>query len=388
LEKVLQNKNVIDVAFFVLTDTQWKYGKLYELLAQNPRFKPVIVVCPFWLREFKALRMALLQRTYDFFVNKGYNVLNTYDEQSGQWVNLKETLHPDIIFWAFPYEKQTKDEYFITNFPDSLSCYVPYFFGTFGENWTFDLKFHNLLWIFFCETSFHKEVCTKMQRMKGLNVFVSGYPATDVYIDKINNPYFPWKKTEGNRLKVIWAPHHSIAKSGYSTFLINCDTMLYIAKKYSSEIQFVVKPHPVLKSSLYALKDWGQEKTDKYFESWNDLPNGQVWESDYENLFLTSDALIHDCSSFTIEYLYTLKPVYYFASRNREKDLNKIGQMAYDLHYKGESTDDLITFIENVLINKNDPLLSERKKFYQQYLLPPNQKSAAENIYDKICSYV
>ena len=40
---------------------------------------------------------------------------------------------------------------------------------------------------------------------------------------------------------------------------------LDIAINYEDVIQFVFRPHPVLKETLYKEKDWGKKRTDKYF---------------------------------------------------------------------------------------------------------------------------
>jgi CDP-glycerol glycerophosphotransferase (TagB/SpsB family) len=83
--------------------------------------------------------------------------------------------------------------------------------------------------------------------------------------------------------------------------------MIEMAKKYQDSVQFVFKPHPVLRSKLVVL--WGEEKTNAYYNTWDSLPNSTIHEDEYIDLFLTSDAMIHDSGSFTVEYLYVNKPV-------------------------------------------------------------------------------
>ncbi|WP_456087496.1 CDP-glycerol glycerophosphotransferase family protein [Parabacteroides sp.] len=388
LQFQLKNKEQIRVAFFIFSESEWKYGDLYNLLKQNKRFLLSIVICP----ECKKEQISLvdeMEKTSSFFQKEGYNVISTYDKKNNRWIDVKKEFKPDIIFWGFPYPEITKEIYRITNYTNSLSCYVPYFWGTTDGRWVWDLLFHNMLWILFCETQFHKEFYKKKSRMHGNNVYVSGYPPFDFFLKNQNEfkSNFKWKVNDSRFRKVIWAPHHIISDGGQSTFLRYFDVMLEVATIYKDKIQFVFKPHPLLKSKLYNLKNWGKERTDNYYYCWDSLPNTMLWEGEYSSLFRESDALLHDCGSFMVEYLFTLRPVLYFASENRLKTLNELAVEAYNLHYIGNSKDDIYNFIELVVLNGEDRLYPLRKDFCKK-ILPPNELTAAENIYKKIISYI
>ena len=100
---------------------------------------------------------------------------------------------------------------------------------------------------------------------------------------------------------------------------------------------------------------------------------------------MTSDALIHDCGSFTIEYHYTLKPVMYLVKgEEHTKMMNTFSKKAYELHYKGKNMQDIRRFIKDVVLENSDYLLERRKKFFESYLLPPNHQTATENIIQAI----
>ena len=156
--------------------------------------------------------------------------------------------------------------------------------------------------------------------------------------------------------------------------------MLEMARKYADKVQFVFKPHPLLQPHLY--KYWGKEKTDAYYAAWENLSNGQVEMGQYDDLFMTSDAMIHDCSSFTNEYMFTCNPVMYLMhdkSDSHGSNLNTFTRKAFDLHYKGTTHEEIEDFIQNV-INGKDALLEQRKKYYAEYLKPVNNKMSVENI--------
>ena len=141
------------------------------------------------------------------------------------------------------------------------------------------------------------------------------------------------------------------------------------------------KPHPLLKSQLYEHSLWGKEKTDWYYSEWKNLPNTQLETGEYVDLFMTSDAMIHDCGSFTVEYHHTLNPVMYLINGKEHTGMmNSFAKEAYDLHYKGTDVQDIRNFIKKIVLEGDDYLLEKRKSFFDSYLVSPNQQSAADNI--------
>ena len=116
------------------------------------------------------------------------------------------------------------------------------------------------------------------------------------------------------------------------------------------------------------------------------MPNTQLEESAFIDLFMTSDAMIHDCASFTVEYHYSKNPCLFTSQDLQEirKPLNELGCAALDAHYSGSSEADVRQFIDEVVIGGKDPKREERDAFFKKYLLPPNGKTAAQNIFDDI----
>ena len=160
--------------------------------------------------------------------------------------------------------------------------------------------------------------------------------------------------------------------------------MQEVAKLYADRIQFVFKPHPRLYTELCEHEEWGEEKTNAYYEAWKTMDNTQLQTGEFVDLFMTSDAMIHDSGSFSVEYHYSGKPVMYVADNIEEQILNKneLGEKAMRLHYIAKTKQDIIDFIENVVLNGEDPMKQEREQFKQDYLLPPNGKTVAQNMAD------
>ena len=196
-----------------------------------------------------------------------------------------------------------------------------------------------------------------------------------------------WKP--GKFLKrVIWAPHWTVGEAdsffSTSTFLQYADFMLELARKYSSQIQFCFKPHPMLHNRLCRLEGWGRERADAYYRKWQELPNAQYNNGEYVGLFKQSDALIHDCGSFLIEYLMTGKPcMYLFREVKKAPDLNRMSIDALECHYHGYTKEHIEEFLLN-LLSGHDSMLRDRQSYRETYLLPQNGKTAAQNIIDTI----
>ncbi|MGL5000431.1 MAG: CDP-glycerol glycerophosphotransferase family protein [Cetobacterium sp.] len=390
LEKKLKGKEKIKVAFFVIHNSVWKFDNLYLLMEKNLKFEPLIVICPYMIYGEERM-LEDLEKTENVFKKKGYRYINTYDKKDKKWLDIKKELNPEIIFFTNPYETLTKDEYYIKNFEDTLCCYTNYAYNTCSEYEMFyNSLFHNLLWRKFEETPIHLKIAQKYSRIKGRNSVCIGYPGIEPFLKKDKIEDKSWKKTGKKQKKIIWAPHHTLSTDAllnWSTFERYSKFMLELAKKYSENIQFSFKPHPILKSKLEIL--WGKEKTEEYYKQWENGENTQLEEGSYEELFLTSDAMIHDCGSFSVEYLYTLKPVCRPVNVNKDIDesLNEFGKMVYNLHYKALNEMDIIAFIENVIKN-NDPMLKDRIKFYNQYLINEDNELPSQKIIKELEKYI
>ena len=155
--------------------------------------------------------------------------------------------------------------------------------------------------------------------------------------------------------------------------------MRTVASEFRDEIQIAFKPHPLLREKLNVI--WGTDRTDEYYNFWDEMENCQLSEGDYSDLFKNSDALIHDSSSFIVEYQVVNKPILFMVKDKEDivKDLNKFGETAFFSQVLGTNKSDIRDFIRDV-INKNDFGAERRNKFVSQELLPPNGQSACDNI--------
>lgn len=376
----LKEKRKITVAFFLQSPSVWKYDRLYWLFDKIERFDPVVVITPFnvHLNYDKGEMRNVMNQSEEFAKKSGYRYFQTFDSERNKWLDIRKTLNPDIIFYTKPY-KDTLPQYHIYRFPDKLNCYAPY--GMMNIDIfriVYNLPFHNLLWRFFVETEYQAGYSREYQTCGGTNTVVSGSLGMESLMLPDYKPVDVWKPQPVRKKRIIWAPHHTVDYLfNFSNFFAYCDFMFELAEKYKDDIQIAFKPHPVLKFKLINI--WGTERTEAYYQRWRDLPNGQLEEGYYADLFLTSDAMIHDCASFTAEYLYTKKPTMFIVKDKDANHWNSFGQKCFDLHYHAYQPSDVEDYIKNVVVAGNDTMQAARDEFYKEYLYPkdgvlPSQK--------------
>lgn len=387
----IRKKKKIRVAFFLIHDSVWKYECVYELMENDEKFEPVIIVCPYTTFGDETM-LRCMNAAYISFKQKGYNVIKTLNEETGQWLDVQSIIKADIIFFTNPYSL-TKSKYCITNFQNTLTFYVPYgFMITQRPRMQYDELLHNLVFRFYLETKFHLSQAKLFSRNKGVNAKVTGYPGLDELLFPKNNVLIDdvWKIDDKNIKRIIWAPHHTINDEdtpfNYSNFMNYYEIMLDIAKEFEDRIQIAFKPHPILRSKLYKKNEWGKIRTDSYYEKWNNLVNGQLVESDYFSLFQYSDAMIHDCGSFISEYIVTNKPaLYQLRNDSILNGFNDMGIKIVNCQYLGRNYEDVVRFIKNIVIDENDPLKTNRELLLKDCFLINKKQSASENIYNDIC---
>lgn len=376
--KRIRKKKKINIVFLVMNLSMWKYDRLYNLLLEDQRFNPIIVLAP-RLNQNTEGRIFDVKQMLNYFKPRGYQVIIGYDKDSEHTFDLK-SLEPDIFFYTQPQlvKLALSFKFWYIHFPKVLVAHVPYDYKITAYKADYDLLLHNVAWRLYYPNEAHKDDAFRLSRIKAKNVVVTGYPMEDEYKRKFEKD--PWG--EDKRKRIIWAPHHSVNSSDdldFSTFLEVSELMRTLAVTFCESCIFAFKPHPILKSKLYDRLDWGKAKTEEYYAFWANSSNTMLQEGYYVDLFLYSDALIHDCSSFTVEYLYTKKPVMYL--NNKMHNLSCFGQEAYRTHYIPSSFDEIKDFIENVVIRNEDPLKEKRQTFYNRYLISSNHHTASENIY-------
>lgn len=356
----------------------WKYQGLFNLMDKHPKFKPYIIITP--CIDYDSQKQEEDSNTLiQYFKEHNIPYYLSMDEH-GYYINVRKRFKPHLLFYPQPYSRIIAKEFRYTRFLDKLLCYYPYAFWTSKGDWCYDQGFHNCAWKLFYSTHLHYEDAKKYAYNKACNVEIVGYPDTDKFLNEPHKDV--WKKQNSPTKRIIWAPHYSIFNGGLlykSNFLWMADFMLEIVDKYADRLQFAFKPHPRLFSELCKHKDWGKDKAEWYYNQWKNKDNTQLEENEFIDLFMTSDAMIHDSQSFMVEYHYSMKPVMYI-TKDIDKEivgLSTFGQMALKQHYIGKNQNDILQFIEYTILKGVDPMKEERESYTKKKLTDFKQQNCS-----------
>lgn len=373
--KAIREKDSIKVMFIIGGVNSWKTEMLYREMEKHSRFIPIVGVTS--NEKYPYAKKELIE----YLVNNNYKYIDLG--------TTKEAIHsfsPDIIFYGSPYSTgYCKGHYFNDNL-QYVFCGVDYCLNITKHVAHLEHPWYDYCWQFYVE---HEDVAKRKREILGYrarNIKVTGVPIVDMLLLPKENFRDPWKD-QGGRKRIIYAPHHSFKGSNgdgieFATFMEYGELMLDLAKKYQDKVTIAFKPHSFLYLKLVNI--WGKERTDNYYKAWEELPNTQYENGEYVDLFKYSDAIIHDCASFILEYLYIDNPSLYLVSENNNLDdmfdFVREGYECYSHAYKAE---DIELFIQQVISGK-DPMHFNRRNFIESQLLPPNGKTACENIINAI----
>lgn len=381
----IRRKDKITVVFFASNVSMWRYQGLWEEMQKYPRYETHIVLSPLKSKSDEE-KVKAIEGIRRFFDEKGMKYYD-YDTENMKGYDVRGLLQPDLVFFSQQYYTVLPPEHRYYKFKDSLLCFCPYSFTFAGGKADYIEDFQNRAWKLFLPTTIHKKLAKQYAGIGDSNVVVTGFSSAD---DFIKMDYVDvWKSQSVRKKRIIWAPHFTIYNDGWLShtgFLWMADMMLELAEIFKNQIQFAFKPHPKLRSELYSHPDWGKSKTDAYYEKWNIFENCQFEAGAFVDLFKSSDAMIHDSSSFVLEYQYTGKPVMFIKEDVAafKALLSELGQKAIDAHYIGKNKEDVIRFIKEVVLEENDTMVDVRHTFSSAYLFPKSGKTVAETIMENI----
>lgn len=384
--RTIGRKEKIDVVFFAMNVAMWRYQGVYDLLSMDNRFNChiVLTVPKTFMKEQQNDELVQLRKYFD---SKGIEYIDHDDDLKGS--DVKGLINPDILFYPQPYDDLYLPNHDYGNFLSKLLCYMPYSVNVIEKaDWLYNLNFHNLAWKIYCPLKVEKENAMITAKNHGRNWFVSGYSNLDNYLSDV--PEDVWKIKDRSVKRLIWAPHFTLSHVTWlkprSNFLWMAQLMLDLAIRYKSSLQIAFKPHPRLKSELYRHPEWGKERTDNYYHQWETMENTQLETGGFVDLFMTSDAMIHDCASFTAEYLYVNRPVAFVAKNfeDLKSDHSLFGCEALNQHYLIESENQVRLFVKQVLLEGEDTKKEQRTRFFNDVLKPNVKGSTSQFIVDDI----
>lgn len=374
--KRIRRKSKIKVLFILGEASTWKTESLFKQMLAHPRFQPILGVTESMHNPGSKPQLI------SYLQNQGYDFVDLDTDK-----HAISKLKPDIKFYYKPYELAYRRGIFFDYNLKSIVCSINYGFNVSGDSVAFKHPIRSYSWREFVENSAVVEAMKQQGKSTG-NKAITGLPLQDVLSIPKEQYQDPWADKSGKK-RIIYAPHHSFKGYNgsfieYATFLEFGEFMLQMAKKSADQIHWVFKPHPTLKAKLSQI--WGEERTQQYYQAWEDMPNSQVELGEYYSVFKYSDAMIHDCSSFIVEYLFTDNPVLFLENCHHtaeEMHLAEYGYNAYGVHQHASTEQQIEQFIQQV-INGEDPNKKARNDYFSKYLSTPNNRTASENIIAEI----
>lgn len=380
IRKSVQKEGRIKVAFLVIFDSVFPSIAVFEEMLKDDLYDPYIVVIPDISRGEKHLcetfnrTLCALSEKYHQRVIAGYNNENkTFYE-----------LYDDykIVFFSNPYKHQVNPNHYIDYFlnKDVVTAYIDYGFPAVKyAGVVFSTDFYSKLWVSFIDSDITKEMLKEHQLIQARNAVVMGYSKMD-QLDKVK------LRTDRIRKKIIICPHHTVMHwraLDISNFEKYKTLFLRIAKDFP-EVDFVFRPHPLLFTNLINNRKWKQQDVDSFIEELTSSPNMELDQSgEYFDLFMNSDAMLHDCSSFIGEYLFTEKPCCYMLKSPEQikETFSELGQACLENYYHAYSEEEIYDFINKVVVSGDDIMKEQREAFAKTVLkkyYPDSSKKIVE----------
>ena len=330
----------VKVVFLGLYFEAWDaLDEIYQKMAKDPRFEPIVVSMPRKLTG--QLAYAQEEKAHAFFEGKGIPHIRLNSGGSGsqnlEGLAILRDLAPDYVFVNYPWQRNYQPAVRFDHLVEfTRLVYVPYFSlvmvdepddepgGGQGDapvaTHLFTQRLHQLASLVFTQERDVVDAYALTERGNS-HVHFTGSPKIDNLAREAQAGKTSWPLEDG-KFKIIWAPHHSYSPHWYNfgVFSKIYLQMLEFAKA-NSDIQIVLRPHPFLWSTLTDRKVLSETELSSWRKSWDELPNTAVdEEGSYAGLFLATDILVTDGISFLGEYpLITGKPAIFFESADHWK---------------------------------------------------------------------
>lgn len=368
----LKKKSVLKVIFYVYDSCKWKCQKIYDEMLEHPNFEPLIVVTknaannkdnPSYQTQEE------ISETFKFFKNKRMNVELGYDFEKNKHIPFKN-FKPDIIIYQHPWYVETSQGPVVCS-KYALTAYVPYDIPTTTLETEYNLRFYQYVENFYVINENLKNFYAPRMDNKGINLKAVGAPSLENIKEEPNGDF------------VIYAPHWTINHEktiAYSTFKENGKFILEYAKNHP-ELNWVFKPHPMLKKALIDNKFMNAQEVKEYYSEWEKIGKA-YYNGDYFEIFNNSRLMITDCSTFLVEYLMSGKPLINLVSENAP-EFNIVLKDIVESFYKTNNNKMLEDRLNSILYENNDELKSKRVKLIQQF-----RQNTSKNIINDLLSQI
>jgi len=384
--QIRKTDSPIRFGFYVVLDSMFQFKHVYELMLSDKRFDPFIVIAPriSWgekdmIETQESTYKSLVKEFGEERIYKGY--LNGRFENRMAQCDACAMMNVYAGLTESSFETEHFAAHNVPIFSSQYGCSI----GTSQTPEYYRMPSLRFVRRFFCSNLAELMYFNKYRRLKDGNdvAKITGCPKADVI------KYGASERTQG-KITILIAPHHSVIPSVDSdicigNFIRYKDLFLKLPKRYP-RVHWIFRPHPHLKLRLVKDVGWTEAIWDDYIGAWTENGNAE-YESGggYYKSFARSDAIIHDCGSFLVEYFYTGKPHCYMLASEKAKaaQFDEWGQELLSHTYQAFDENAIIRFIEDVVIAGNDTMKVMRQKFAKERVMI-NYPHASEAIVEDI----
>ena len=366
------NNLPINIAFLVEEPSVIKnILSVVEELHRDERFDVMLV--NLWYKSYKKDGYTYVRPDIESVIDTSvYNVIESYDPESGHWLDL-ECLLPDYVFFSRPYDFYRNEAFYIGEVSKyARTCYVPYCIQTIGgevEKLLLTPECNNLHY-FFVDNSIRigivKEILGESFADNGRAVF-KGYPGIDML--KANEQI---KHVQSDRFNVLWTPRWNNGEN-------NCHFFEYwkVLADYAKDFDdcsIIFRPHPLCFNNFLNRGELTEEELENVRKAYSN-PNEIDESSNYIDAFSRSSVLVADETSMIAEYFLTEKPIIFC---KKETHFSLLMDRLVEGCYVVSNEDELIEKL-NFIKSGNDPLKDKRIELTRE-LLTNYSNTAAINI--------
>ncbi|WP_161594698.1 CDP-glycerol glycerophosphotransferase family protein [Helicobacter sp. MIT 11-5569] len=365
IKERLKTQEVIRVGILVIDDKVFPYHSVIEELAKDSRFCVYIFVVPMITKSLEWISETM-QRTFLNLKEKYANVFCVYDFDKKEYYEISHLM--DIALFCNVYDVGVHPYYRVVNLSQKVLCvYVPY---GFTGMLNYDFKGiilcleYALFWRIYVENQKGLQATLQNPNINPNNVVAVGYTKMDTITR--------YHKIPSKRKKVIISPHHTMTdwkELQLSNFLTYSEFFLELPKLYP-QIDFIFRPHPLVFEVLDKNPSLWNDTKENYLKKIEAIPNMSYHNADdYLDLFVQSDALIHDCGSYIAEYLYTDNPVCYMLRKDTyQHTFSSYGFEVLSHLYLAFCKENILAFIDEVVIGGKDTLCAKRINFAKEHI--------------------
>ena len=350
-QEVIDNKRrskdrIIHFAAFVSNDAMYGMDAVFSLMmARDDRWDCKVVIIPDVSRGYPHQRDTYIRCREYFATHYGDDyVVDGWDMETDEYIDVMDDY--DIIYFANPYDSMAVEvhsiQYAVTR--NVLPVYVNYGYDVGYKTMYARMKGPelNYVWKYFTETIYSYEEIRKLQIINGANVNLTGYTKMDAY-SRVNG------KTK-SRKKILIASHHTVKMDELplSCFMMYHELILSLPKMFP-DIDFVFRPHPLLFIRMINDNVWTKNMVDDYLSKIKKAGIEYSNGGEYFRLFSECDAIINDCGSFTLEWLFTGKPGC-FVLNDKLSDEHITTQMKEGIkrYSIAHTNDDIVNFVRDI----------------------------------------